>query len=289
MLQFKSSVKKSVLSFALSQNPLAFRTAKKLAMRLMKLQYEPNDSEPKRAFCCISVDFDVTRPERARANERGTSSLIMLAERYDLPVTWAVCGRTVEEYPDQFNKITSSTSKKEIAVHTYSHLDVSAATEYELLEDFERFKKAVGDSKYSTFIFPWNRVAHLDTLRNLGFIAYRGKERRIGNAATNEGLLNIAPVIYTGAETYQQSFLPRTLLELCIKTGSIFHLWTHPWDVVFPSPQEYRDKVLDPIFSLMSDYQKSGLLKPMTMGELATHISQNTEASKKSVQEFKAN
>jgi peptidoglycan/xylan/chitin deacetylase (PgdA/CDA1 family) len=274
MLRFKSYVKKSAIGLALSSNPLAFESAKRLVMNLMKVKYEPVMSELKEPVCCISIDFDVTNPSRALANSEGTKVLLSLSEKYEVPLTWAVCGKTVQDYDSVFEQILSSTSEKEIAVHTYSHIDVSRCTKSELLEDLDKFKAVVGISDFSTFIFPWNKVGHFDTLRELGFIAYRGKDRRIGMPTKNEGLWNISPVAYAGSNMYYQDFLPIRLLDLCVKTGSVFHLWTHPWDIALPSAKEYTNRVLEPLFYRLSSYKKSGLIKTMTMENLAKYMNQ---------------
>jgi peptidoglycan/xylan/chitin deacetylase (PgdA/CDA1 family) len=280
MLRFKSYAKKSIISYTLSHNPLAFESTKKLAMNLMKLKYEPAKSGEKESFCCISVDFDVTDPIRASANSLGTRTLLSLSERYEVPITWAICGKTAQEYSSDFEQILSSTSEKEIAVHTYSHLDVSKCTRSELLDDFERFKGTLGISNFSTFIFPWNRTGHFDTLRELGFISYRGRDRRIGTAIKNEGLWNISPVVYAGAKIYHQHFLPASLLDICVESGSVFHMWTHPWDIIFPSVKDYTERVLEPLFSRISTYRKNGLLKVSTMGNLAKYMNHNEIAPK---------
>jgi peptidoglycan/xylan/chitin deacetylase (PgdA/CDA1 family) len=280
MLRFKSYVKKSAIGFALSSNPLALESTKRIVMDFMKLKYEPK-SDMKEAVCCISIDFDVTNPSRALANSEGTKVLLSLSEKYEVPLTWAICGKTAQDYDSLFEQILSSTSEKEIAVHTYSHLDVSRCTKSELLEDFDKFRSIVGISHFSTFIFPWNKGGHFDTLRELGFIAYRGRDRRIGMATMNEGLWNISPVAYAGAKTYYQDFLPVLLLDLCVKTRSVFHLWTHPWDIALPTAKEYADRVLEPLFSRLSSYKKSGLLKTMTMENLAKYMNQKESLPRK--------
>lgn len=269
MRDLKIFAKKTILRFALSNSIVAPEYFKMIAMNMMRIEYRPSRETLDKAIFCLSVDFDVTNPNRAKANNEGTTVLLDLAEKYDIPITWAICGKTAEEYPEQFERILRSTTKREIAVHTYSHIDVSRCTTEELLEDFERFRQTLGISDFETFVFPWNRIGHLDTLRNLGFTSYRGKERRIGIPIRQNGLWNVAPVLYAGNEIYRHSFLAYMLLELCVKTHSIFHLWTHPWDVVKPTPEDYIKRTLIPLFSKIDEYRKAGVLQTMTMGEIA--------------------
>ena len=59
----------------------------------------------KRAACCVSLDFDITEDSRAQPNHDGTHLHLYNAQRYGIPLTWAVCGMTVEKDPEPFEAV----------------------------------------------------------------------------------------------------------------------------------------------------------------------------------------
>lgn len=264
----KSIVKRLALQLADSTSSDALR---RLALKTLKVSYEPSIGEiDMRPLFVFSVDFDVTRKERYTANKQGTQILLNLSEEFNIPLTWAICGFTAEQDRDSLEAILSSPVKHEIAVHTYSHLDLSTCSSEELKSDMEKFKKVVGEQRrYESIVFPWNKEGNFETLREIGFRAYRGGRRRVGSPYIYKGLWNISPVYYVGRAIYTQPELIPFLLDICIKSNSVFHVWTHPWDIVYPSPQKYIENVLKPLFSLASKYKEKGKLGVTTMSTAA--------------------
>ena len=214
----------------------------------------------------VSVDFDAIRPERIRPNSEGTKNLLEVSKAYGIPVTWAICGNTAVNDWDSFQRIADSSVKQEIAIHTFSHRDVSRCSAAELVEEVEMCKKVLGlHDQPRTFIFPWNREGHFDTLRRLGFIAYRGEKRVLSSPLRNGGLWNVPPVLYMGP-SFQRNVkrsvgVARKLLDLCVAHGCTFHLWTHPWEI------SSKDGV-DAILSYASDLASEGRVWMCTLGEL---------------------
>src|SRR5271170_266576 len=149
----------------------------------------------KKAAACVSIDFDVTEDDRFEPNRTGTRALLELSEEYGVPLTWAICGMTADADKESYGRILSSSTRKEIGIHTYSHIDALKCNADEFEEDITRCVEALDlESPPPTFIFPWNRENHFPVLRKLGFKTYRGKERAIGAPSLHEGLFNIRPV-----------------------------------------------------------------------------------------------
>ncbi len=177
------------------------------ALQGLKIGFEPPDavvgvSWPEPAAACVSIDFDVTRPGREGPNRTGTFALVELSEKYGIPLTWAICGRTAEEDGKAYSRILDSTAEHEIGIHTYSHMDASRSSADELEAEIERCIAALGlSSPPRTFVFPWNREAHFDVLKRMGFLAYRGKKRVVGGVSKAKGLWNIPPVYYVDQES----------------------------------------------------------------------------------------
>lgn len=67
----------------------------------------------KSAFC-ISMDFEISihkQFERARISQQANDELLKIADFYDVPVTWAVCGNILAKpstYRESFEQIRLS-------------------------------------------------------------------------------------------------------------------------------------------------------------------------------------
>ena len=247
-------------------------------LRLIRQGYGPiSNAGEATPWVCVSVDFDVTVPSRFDDNRRGTLALLELAGRYGVPLTWAVCGKSAEEDRESFSAIAGA-KRDEIGVHTYSHIDASAATAEELRSDILRCVQALGLDSPSTFVFPWNREAHFDVLRELGFRIYRGKERSIGNPVRKGGLWNVRPVYYVDQKSRGAESLMKQYLDVCVALSTPFHLWTHPWSLVSKGRAEPMMRTLESLFAHVSERRERGELKTATLGEIAAALDSRPEA-----------
>jgi hypothetical protein len=243
------------------------------------------------ASCCISIDFDhfthsgeaadsgrwlpLALKNQLIENSEGTRILVDLAEKYSIPMTWAICGKTAMEDMDSYETIVKSRIKHEIAIHTFSHLDVSKCSEEELRREVSQCLDVIRlDRVPKTFVFPWNRQGNMRSLREMGFIAFRDRDRLIGSPKKNEaGLWSIPPVYYFDQKSMGASGVIKKFADLCVAHGAIFHLWTHPWSIVRTNDQrELVKKTLEPVFSHLRDLRDSEKLKISTMGEIASQL-----------------
>ncbi len=272
----KRSAKSAALgwvAFRASPEPDVLSTA---ALRMMKIGLGPGLStgyeDGARAACCISVDFDVTSPERHSWNRAGTESLLGLSEKHGIPLTWAVCGRTAEEDQQAYHSILDSPVKQEIGVHTYSHVYADERTESEYEEDIRRCISVLGlSSPPTSFVFPKNREGHFSLLKRMGFTGYRGARRVIGSPVSNEGLWNIRPVYYVDQKSLGAAPLIRKFIDACIARSAVFHLWTHPWSLAIDGkPDAMVSEAMEPVFAYMEEKGKAGLLSFSTMGGLSS-------------------
>ncbi len=249
------------------------------ALRFLKMEFNPPNGSPfypggQPAACCISVDFDATRPGRRASNHTGTYALVELGERYSIPMTWAICGRTAEEDGDAYDRVLNSRVRHEIGIHTYSHVDVSRCTAHEIEQEINRCLDSLGiRSTPRTFIFPWNREAHFDILSKMGFIAYRGKNRAIGRPRRVNGLWNIRPVYYLDEKSDGAASLVKRYIDLCIAYRSVFHLWLHPWSIASgDNSLPVASSTLEPILQYLAEKRDAGFLRACTMGDLAAGL-----------------
>jgi peptidoglycan/xylan/chitin deacetylase (PgdA/CDA1 family) len=232
-------------------------------------------NEAKSAFC-VSIDFDATKKEREKPNDQGTRLLINLSEKYGIPMTWAICGKTAEEQRSTYEAILRSKVEQEIAVHTYSHMDASTCSPEELESDISKCLSIIERTPKS-FVFPWNREGNFEVLQKMGFIAYRGREKAIGAPRFEQDLWNIPPTYHADRSTYNSIVLVRKLLDIAINNNSVFHLWLHPWDLV-PTEnfqQDLSGGLLQPLLKHASDIRRrdGNALTFTTLGALAEHFS----------------
>ena len=245
----------------------------------MKIGFGPTGTPPTYpggvpSACCISVDFDVTREGRYQSNHIGTRLLLDLSEKYGVPLTWAICGKTAEEDREAYESILSSSVRQEVGIHTYSHIYANESTEDQYEADVRRCVSYLSLAPPpTTFVFPKNREGYFGMLRRLGFLSYRGARRAIGPPVANEGLWNIRPVYYVDQKSLGAESLIRHFVDACQARSAVFHLWTHPWSITTEgNPGTMAERTLDPVFAYLRDRRESGLMATSTMSEIAASM-----------------
>jgi len=269
---------------AVSSPPGSSPTLAGPLLSLLRLRYGPiPQSRPGErnapSIACVSVDFDVTMPSRFDDNRKGTLALVELAGRYDIPLTWAVCGKSAEADMRSYSVMADGSHENEIGVHTYSHLDATASSADLFRSDVERCIQALGLESPKTFVFPWNREAHFDVLRGLGFRAFRGKERAIGNPVLKEGLWNVRPVYYVDQKSRGAESLMKKYVDLSVDLSTPFHLWTHPWALVVGGETDPMIRTLESLFAYIAEKRDQKLLATSTLGAIASSLDAETAAA----------
>jgi peptidoglycan/xylan/chitin deacetylase (PgdA/CDA1 family) len=274
-LRVRRGAKAAALGLVAMNNSAAPDPIGSAALRMMKIGLEPGLASGyaggARAAACVSVDFDVTSPERFPWNHDGTEALLRLSEAHGLPLTWAICGKTAVDDPRAYESILASSVRQEIGVHTYSHIYADETTEEAYEQDIERCIEVLQVSKRpSAFVFPKNREGHFGLLRRMGFKSYRGKNRIIGAPISNQGLWNIMPVYYVDPKSLLAAALLKRFVDVCVARSAVFHLWTHPWSLAIDGKVErMASDVMEPVFQHMEEKSRSGLLSLATMGSLS--------------------
>jgi peptidoglycan/xylan/chitin deacetylase (PgdA/CDA1 family) len=228
-----------------------------------------------KAAACVSVDFDVTRPGREIPNRLGTHALLSLSEKYEIPLTWAICGKTAEADWESYESILNCSVKQEIGIHTYSHIYANEVSEDVYRDDINKCLAVLGlSSTPDTFVFPKNREGYFDLLKRMGFRCYRGQLRVIGKPTQEKGLWNIRPVYYVDQKSLGAQSVIERFIDVCIARRAVFHLWTHPWSIsIDGKPDEMVETTLEPVFAYLREKKESGLLLPTTMGRLSSFLS----------------
>jgi Polysaccharide deacetylase len=257
--------------------------------------------------------------------------LLDLFHAYRIPATWCTVGQLFLDPNDRDNlslpgsnllaKLTASDAPllygrdlirqiqqcptwQEIGCHTFSHADFATCSRERAEAELAACVKAARamNVNLKSFVFPRNRVGHLDLLPKYGFTVFRGPDPMWHESAQVRGwrhraghLLDIAraadpPVVdvqwnanglwdVKGSMLYTPSYgfrqhIPVNLrvhrakkgLRSAVQQRRLFHLWFHPTDVVVR-----QDKMFDglrQIFEEVANLRSAGALEVMALGDV---------------------
>jgi len=262
--------------------------------------------------------------------------LLQLFDKYNIPATWAMVGHLfldhceneegvphsnmprfkenwyscdpctdIHQNPlyygtDIVEKILSSSIEHEIGYHTFSHVPLSECTDEVAKAEVERGVELANELglTLNSFVFPENKIGHIDILRDYGFKIYRGQNRPEKNI--NQSRLTwlktfavsriIAPPVEpilrggiweipTSMYFYDSQFLFTITLRAkwglyqAIRQRKVFHIYLHPENLLM---QPSLANKLDSFLAFVAKRRDRGILKVLTMGGLASYL--NSEA-----------
>ena len=266
-------------------------------------------------------------------------TLLSLFETHNIPATWAVVGHLfldhcecedgvphkdmprfkedwysadpctdIQRDPlyygrDIVAKILSNRVEHEIGYHSFSHVPFSECNrdvaEAEIKEGL-KLAKEFGITLKS-FVFPENKIGHVDVLKENGFKIYRGENLRrydpnqsflirMFNGGINkmiappaepkwkDDIWEIPSSMYFCDPLIKFSLLPRAKLGLyrAIRSKMVFHVFLHPYDLLrYPLLKNDLDK----FFGTVAKRRDEGKLEVMTMGELASYLNEGREVT----------
>ncbi len=246
---------------------------------------------------CISIDFELLWGrkdldyskfiEKTKKERSVIKKLLNLFKKYNVSVTWATVGKLYESGDKLWSgkDIIDSIKKDkihELASHSYSHEDFSKIPKTQAAKEYH-FPKGV------SFVFPRNKIAHLDLLKGNGFKNYRGKDMsefelllpRIpatGLPKLSRGLIEIPSSMYFVSARGIKKFIPQGLRLLKCKLGinravkqkQIFHIWFHPVDFVDNSKGLIKE--FEEILKYASKMRSEDLLEIKTMKQISEAI-----------------
>lgn len=189
---------------------------------------------------CLSFDVEghwgriELTPDVAREHEMVTRLLSLLESKH-MRATWGVVGKLFEEEKMLVRELRRS--GHEIASHSYTHPDFAKISGEEAREELMKSKQVAQtyNVRLQSFIFPYNHVNHADILAHYGFRTYRKggmyfpSRRKLGR---------FIPVGWRYAAA-------KYGIDHAVSSGSLFHLWTHPIDLV-------REDVFDEFAHIIS-------------------------------------
>lgn len=262
----------------------AYRETPDLVERLCGL-FERYDVPATWAF--VAHLFEECADHDAAPSERAT----WLA---DAPCSTGV-ERSLWYAPELLSTVRGCATPQEVGLHGYSHLVFDQHTRQAAraeLDDALAVARANG-LEPSAFVFPRNGSAHLDLLADRGFAVVRGRDARwyerarLGAARKPLRLLDeaarLSPPVVTPVEREgivvvpgSQIFRPdrgpwgltpaatpvvraRKGLDRAAKTGRVFHLWFHPFNMA--SDPDHHLGLFEQILSYADELRETGRLE----------------------------
>jgi peptidoglycan/xylan/chitin deacetylase (PgdA/CDA1 family) len=219
--------------------------------------------------------------------------ILQLFETYKVPATWALVGKLFYEHSEIVDKIRGTTVQHEIGYHSFSHIRFSESSRQAAKTELDEGLKIQDEFgvDFKSFVFPENKIGHVDLLHQYGYVIYRGANRagesigkplvvRAKNFAVSKIVaLPVKPLWKDGIWEIQSSMmfydLPyfQTLslrakkgIRKAIAVGNAFHIYIHPQDVLLdPKLLDRLEKVL----LFVNAETEENRLSSITMGDLA--------------------
>ncbi|MBI3397448.1 polysaccharide deacetylase family protein [Candidatus Woesebacteria bacterium] len=268
---------------------------------------------------CISIDTELLWGrkdldysgliEKTKKERKIIKKILMLLDKYKVPATWAIVGKLFEQgdllwYGRDIINTIKKYKNQEIGCHSYSHPEFSKITKSEAEEEIEKSIKNAKELgiKLNSFVFPRNKVNHLNLLHKYGFTSYRGPEPGvysqipvvyflrqvysllgpstppINKPKKEKRVLNIPGSMYFVSARGLRKYIPKWLrfykakagIDMAIRNKKVFHLWFHPVDFADETNQMFEE--LERILIYVQVKVNAKKLNALTMGSLASEF-----------------
>lgn len=204
---------------------------------------------------------------------------------------------------DVVEMLLSDGPLQEIGYHSYSH-PVFTDIPREMAEGEIAQAKEIEQRwgiRLRSFVFPQDKVAHVDLLAKHDFLIYRGAaarrrrpdmpplKRKLNGAMDKVLSRPVRPQFKEGVWEIPSSmpfsdprtpstalFRAKVGLRRTLSAGGVFHVFMHPWNLLL-SDRTRAD--LDALLGLVSERRDAGELEVMTMGDYAARLSDPTSST----------
>lgn len=230
----------------------------------------------------LNVNDHFTEHMIGEMEEHALPLIVDCFNTFSIPATFAIRGQLMEVDASVFEYLHESPIKHDIGAHGYYHRDFTILSRDEARHDLKLISTEMTKARIRprSFVFPRNRVAHLDLLQEFGYLCYRGYGDVRSDAMLIEkhgGLYNIHPSLYLGYVT--SPVFTKKIIDLAIKRRLPIHVWFHPWNLgnEEKSVSKRISHLLLPIFQHVKSKQREGLLKFETMLSAAEKMEDSKE------------
>ena len=176
---------------------------------------------------------------------------------FEIPVTFAIRGQLTEVNDSILQLLLESSVKHDIGAHGYYHKVFTNLSRYEAEKELNMISS--GMKKFGivprSFVFPKNRVAHLDLLRKYGYKCYRSRGGIMNDCMYIEKcgeLYDIHPSLYI--DQYTKFAFLKKILDISTTKKLPFHIWFHLWN--FGQENECIQRSINNLFVPLLDYAK---------------------------------
>lgn len=189
---------------------------------------------------------------------------------FEVPVTFATRGQLTEANDSILELLLKSSVKHDIGAHGYYHREFTSLSRNEAESELRMI--SAGMKKFGivprSFVFPRNRVAHLNLLEKYGYECYRSYGNLTSDCMYIEkrGLLyDVHPSLYL-CQGARLIFLKK-ILDIAISKRLPLHLWCHLWNFGEKTDFKYGiiNKVLSPFLKYAVEKVKEDMLSFETM------------------------
>lgn len=227
------------------------------------------------------VNDYVSEFQIGKIEELAVPLILKLFDDFRVPMTLGVRGQLTEVDSKVMKALLESPIRHDVGAHGYYHRSFSDLTAEEAENELRLI--SAGMKKYSliprSFIYPRNKVAHLNLLKKYNYTCYRslGNWLKDRMCIEKEGsLYNIHPSVFTGPDS--SIVLLKGMLNIAIRNKLPFHMWFHFWN--FGEDEKSISKsiknLLIPFLSYAKRKQEQGLLAFETMHSAAHKVEINS-------------
>lgn len=216
-----------------------------------------------------------------KIEEQAIPLIVDFFNKLEIPATFAIRGQLIEADCTLFDLLQESSTKHEIAAHSYYHSDFTKLTYTEADNELKLISDRMGLLKIKprSFIFPKNKVAHIDLLEKYGYECYRGYTWPIKNVIYDSmciikigQLYDVRPSLYIGKCTDVR--LMKKIMTIAIEKKLPFHVWFHPWNLG-PDRKSILNRLgrtFFPLFTYAKSEEKKGKIVIETMASAVEKI-----------------
>lgn len=217
-----------------------------------------------------NVHRDLSEYSVGEIEERAFYLFIDCFNNLEIPATFAIRGQMAEVNSSILEVLLKSPVKHDVGSHGYYHRDFTKLSHNEA--DNELSMISVAMKKLGivprSFVFPKNRVAHLDLLEKYGYQCYRNHGGFMNDCMRIEKqgrLYNVHPSLYLGQSN--SPILLKRILDVAIVKKAPLHLWFHLWNFgeTKESIQKSLKNALIPLLMYAKKEEKSDVLTFETM------------------------
>lgn len=206
-----------------------------------------------------------------------------------------------EWYAIDILKSVQKIKNQDIGCHSFSHVQFgNEGCSRECAEsEVKASVEAAGKQKIylNSFVFPYNSVGHIDVLRKYGFKSFRGEDQYTNLSRINrlkqmvelylpiagplhkpsivKGLVNIPGSFYFLSARGSRKYIGANVrfrkakmgIDAAISRKAVFHMWTHPIDLVDNMPTLMKD--FEKIIKYVAEQRNENKIEIQNMKQIA--------------------